>query len=349
MTSGNLFWPSTFITYVKTNSFIVWKCCPTKKIGTVWRLQFCKRQEFKILRQMEHYAFWEITHLFQSIRCVRTNVRLAQFNRNYFFGYRMRLDRIPAPDVWNLTYQFLETRLRTMIKWRDPLWTNVKLVLHPPHTTHKRKQFQRVVHDLDNVALIPSNVQCFHQGTLLHVFEDNEEVIKMIIKGRSPTFKNPKIQIKPTRRHTVEEKFHTWRMGVCLKSAIWVLPSVLKWRRKQQKKIQVKKESQQNQSRGIRTCFPWLHQKTPGKTKSESQKVPLSSQNVQQTSTVKPILGASSSNHSELNIDKNWSFQKWKSDELMESSTGRHFLWTIILLFRRAHGQIHYWRRWYGL
>ena len=39
------------------------------------------------------------------------------------------------------------------------------------------------------------------------------------------------------------------------------------------------------------------------KTKSESQNVPLSSLNVQQTSTVRPVLGASSSNSSEWNID----------------------------------------------
>ena len=34
---------------------------------------------------------------------------------------------------------------------------------------------------------------------------------------------------------------------------------------------------------------------SPGKTKSESQNVPLSSLNVQQTCTVRPVLGASSS------------------------------------------------------
>ena len=45
------------------------------------------------------------------------------------------------------------------------------------------------------------------------------------------------------------------------------------------------------------------------KTRSESQKVPVSSLNVQQTSTVRPVLGASSSNYSEWNIDKKWSYQ----------------------------------------
>ena len=55
----------------------------------------------------------------------------------------------------------------------------------PPHTIHKRKQSRRVINDLDNVDFIPSNVQSSHQEALLYVFEDNEAVIKMIIKGRS--------------------------------------------------------------------------------------------------------------------------------------------------------------------
>ena len=38
--------------------------------------------------------------------------------------------------------------------------------------------------DIDSV---PSNVQSARQEALLYVFEDNEAVIKMIIKGRSPT------------------------------------------------------------------------------------------------------------------------------------------------------------------
>ena len=39
---------------------------------------------------------------------------------------------------------------------------------------------------LNNVDPVPSNVQSSRQEALLYVFEDNEAVIKMIIKGRSP-------------------------------------------------------------------------------------------------------------------------------------------------------------------
>ena len=40
---------------------------------------------------------------------------------------------------------------------------------------------------LDNVDIIPSNVQSSRQEALLYVFEDNETVTKIIIKRRSPT------------------------------------------------------------------------------------------------------------------------------------------------------------------
>ena len=43
---------------------------------------------------------------------------------------------------------------------------------------------------LKKVDRVPSNVQFSHQEALLYVFEDNEAVIKMIIKGRSPTMRH---------------------------------------------------------------------------------------------------------------------------------------------------------------
>ena len=44
-----------------------------------------------------------------------------------------------------------------------------------------------VMEDIDSV---PPNVQSARQEALLYVFEDNEAVIKMIIKGRSPTMRH---------------------------------------------------------------------------------------------------------------------------------------------------------------
>ena len=44
---------------------------------------------------------------------------------------------------------------------------------------------------------------------------------------------------------------------------------------------------------------------------------------MQQTSTGRPVLGASSSNFSEWNIDDKWSSQVWKSGEMSNTSTVR--------------------------
>ena len=59
-----------------------------------------------------------------------------------------------------------------------------------------------------------------------------------------------------------------------------------------------------------------------GKTRYESQ-LPLSSWNEQQPRTERPVIGASSSDYSEWNIDEKWSSQKWKSDEMLEARTGK--------------------------
>ena len=61
---------------------------------------------------------------------------------------------------------------------------------------------------------------------------------------------------------------------------------------------------------------------SPGKTRHESQ-IPLSSWNEQQPRTVRPVMGAHSSNYSEWNIDEKWSSQEWKSDDMLEARTVR--------------------------
>ena len=42
----------------------------------------------------------------------------------------------------------------------------------------------------ENIDSVPSNIQSSRQEALLYVFEDNEAVIKMIVKGRSPTMRH---------------------------------------------------------------------------------------------------------------------------------------------------------------
>ena len=98
-------------------------------------------------------------------------------------------------------FLFLETRLRTR--------TGRPVVCSDQN--HAQVQSRGMFNVLNDVDLVPSNVQFSHQEAVLHVFEDNKAVIKIIIKGRSLTMRHvsrttellligcsidPKIQIK---------------------------------------------------------------------------------------------------------------------------------------------------------
>ena len=60
----------------------------------------------------------------------------------------------------------------------------------PDSDVHKRHKSQKKSDVMEDVDFVPSNVQSARQEALLYVFEDNEEVIKMIIKGRGPTMRH---------------------------------------------------------------------------------------------------------------------------------------------------------------
>ena len=150
-----------------------WDCFKTPILQEILRIHN--------LHQVEHCAFSEAIRLFQSVGCVRNKLHFAQFNRNrnHSLDAGLRLDGIPALDLWNLivtvlhgyTYQNDQAR-------RDS------------SKSPTRKKIHGKIDDLDNADLLPSNVQFSHQETLLYIFEDNEAVIKMIIEGRSHTMRH---------------------------------------------------------------------------------------------------------------------------------------------------------------
>ena len=101
----------------------------------------------------------------------------------------LRLDGIPALDLWDLIVSVLGHTTLNHDRTERPV-VNTSEICSPPHTIHKRKQSRRVISQLDNVDFIPLNVQFPDQEALLYVFEDNEAVIKMTEKGRSPTMRH---------------------------------------------------------------------------------------------------------------------------------------------------------------
>ena len=192
---------------------------------------------------------------------------------------------------------------------------------------------------------------------LLYIFEDNEAVIKMILKGRSRTMRHvsrtnrvaldclfdrinldPKIRIKhiDTKNQLADIltkgnfTCNEWNHLVCLLnishfSSINNLEAMSKRTPEDagEERVTAKSKPMMNLVSRYSVRLAWTASESPEKTKSESQNVPLSSLKVQQTSTVRPVSGASSSNYSEWNIDDKWSSQEWKSGEMLGTSTGR--------------------------
>ena len=71
----------------------------------------------------------------------------------------------------------------------------------------------------------------------------------------------------------------------------------------------------------------------PGNTKSESQKVPLSSPMIQRTGTGQPVTSKSeilsrSSFSSDRKNDDKWSSQVWKSGRMSRTGTGQPVTWS---------------------
>ena len=91
----------------------------------------------------------------------------------------LRLDGLPALELWDLIVSALGNGSRISDRTGKPV--------NGEHKHHKSHNEIDVMQDIDSV---PSNVQSANQEALLYVFEDNEAVIKMIIKGRSPTMRH---------------------------------------------------------------------------------------------------------------------------------------------------------------
>ena len=85
------------------------------------------------------------------------------------------MDGLPALELWDLIVSVFGSVSQISDRSGQPD-NDVK-------KQHKSQRRIDVMKDLDSV---PSNVQSSRQEALLYVFEDNEAVIKMIIKGREP-------------------------------------------------------------------------------------------------------------------------------------------------------------------
>ena len=91
----------------------------------------------------------------------------------------LRLDGLPALELWDLIVSVLGNVFRVSDRSGQP-----------DNDVHKHHKSQGKINVMKNIDSVPSNVQSSRKEGLLYVFEDKEAVIKMIIKGRSPTMRH---------------------------------------------------------------------------------------------------------------------------------------------------------------
>ena len=91
----------------------------------------------------------------------------------------LRLDGLPALELWDLVVSVLGNVSRVSDRSGQP-----------DNDVHKHHQSLKRINVMENIDSVPSNVQSSRHEALLYVFDDNEAVIKMIIKGRSPTMRH---------------------------------------------------------------------------------------------------------------------------------------------------------------
>ena len=130
----------------------------------------------------EHCALSEVIRLFQQVGCARNKLLFLTVQQNLKssrWTLGLRLDGLPALELWDLIVSVLGNVSRVSDRWGKPESDD-----HKHHKSHNKID---VMKDID---VVPSNVQSARQEALLYVFEDNEAVIKMIIKGRSPTMRH---------------------------------------------------------------------------------------------------------------------------------------------------------------
>ena len=339
---------------MNTNSIVMWEILLNNADWDCFKT-LTSHEILKIQNPLfeEHCAFWKSYICSNKLDVQETNFSFTQFNilRNHLFGRWIEIGRyISALVLWDLIVSVLHgNTYQSNQERRDP------------HKSPTRKQIHGRVDDLNSVDFVFSNTISSHKEATLYIFEDDEAVIKMIIKGRSPTMRHvsrthrvaldwlfdrinldPKIQIKYidtknqltdilTKGNCTRDE---WNHLLCLFnishfSSINSFKAMLKRTQEDagDERVTAKFKPMTILVSRCRVRDPTVlastASETPEKTRYASQNVPLSSLNVQQTGTGRPVLGANSSNYSEWNIDDKWSSQVWKSGEMSNTSTGR--------------------------
>ena len=305
------------------------------------------------LHQVEHCAFLEVIHFVPISRMCKKQTSVSHSSTESeitAWDAGLRMDGKPALDLWDLIVAVLHGNTHQNDQVRGD-----------PYKSPTRKKTHGII-DLDKVDFIQSNVNSSRREALLYVFADNEAVIKMIIKDRSPTRRNvsrthrvaldwlfdrinldPKIQFKyidtKNRLADILTKGNftrdEWNHLLCLFnishfSSINSLEAMSKRTQEDagEERVTAKPKPMMNLVSRCRVRDPIVLASTASESPGITQNLKVrmytwARWTEQQSGTGRPVMLASSSNCSEWNIDDKWSSQERKSGEMSKTSTVR--------------------------
>ena len=264
----------------------------------------------------------------------------------------LRLDGLPALDLWVPIVAVLHGNTYQSDQERADTCAN--LVRAKPHKLSTRKKSHGMIDDLDNVDFISSNVFFSRQEALLFVFQQTQPKSKTqsistvrLVKSEQPSGSIAQEIDKGVLFGCESTNSRTERPVNALSFSQSCVPVCVEHVDKDEDadenvdavetsavrpvRVTAKSKPMMNLvsrcSERTPDVLPSTASESPGKTRQESQ-TPLSPQTEQHHRTGRPVRDAYSSSYSGRDVDKTWSSQEWKSDELMEVRTGRPVLFT---------------------
>ena len=163
-----------------------WDCFKTPILQEILRIQNLKHQ-------VEHCAFLEVIHLFHSVGCVRSKLLSHTVRRKLRLFLLMQVCAWMGFQLLICGIWLLKCSIFPHANQRSPKIEHREtcFVIHHQTSTSKIKpRLQSSTTLLNCVDSFSSNAKSSEFGAMLYILEDNEAVIKMIIKGRSPTMRH---------------------------------------------------------------------------------------------------------------------------------------------------------------
>ena len=125
------------------------------------------------------------------------------------FDAGLRMDGIPALDLWDLVIEVFHSSPNQANKTEDVREPRGNLSANNQPNMQKPIPTTHTNLDLTNIDHVPSSGTHSGSNAMLYVFEDNDAVIKMITKGRSPTMRH----VSRTHRVALDWLFDMINLG----------------------------------------------------------------------------------------------------------------------------------------